>query len=155
MGKVTSLDSSVQLRKRTKFLLSPKLKIPLGHQDSPLTLKKRTLLSLRHYSFHYIGGICRCNFLLFVLLSLLLLLFQDMMKKYKQSLKPDWLSGRASVCGLKGPRSNSGQGHVHWLWAHPCWGVCKRQLVDVSFSSTFLALYLSPFLSIKKSIKYI
>ena len=24
---------------------------------------------------------------------------------------------RASVCGLKGPRFNSGQGHVHWLRA--------------------------------------
>ncbi|CAK6449377.1 unnamed protein product [Pipistrellus nathusii] len=33
-------------------------------------------------------------------------------------LKPVWLSGRASVCGLKGPRFDSGQGHVRWLWAH-------------------------------------
>ena len=26
---------------------------------------------------------------------------------------------RALVCGLKGPRFDSGQGHVHWLQAHP------------------------------------
>ena len=42
-------------------------------------------------------------------------------KNYKNSIvpKPVWLSGRASVCGPKGPRFDSGQGHVHWLWAHP------------------------------------
>nr|KAF6374146.1 hypothetical protein mPipKuh1_009385 [Pipistrellus kuhlii] len=63
--------------------------------------------------------------------------------------KPVWLSGRASACGLKGPRFDSGQGHVHWLRAHPWWGVCRRQLVDVSLSSTFLALYPSLLLSVK------
>nr|KAF6272745.1 hypothetical protein mPipKuh1_010715 [Pipistrellus kuhlii] len=67
--------------------------------------------------------------------------------------KPVWLSGRASVCGLKGPGFDSGQGHVHWLRAHPRWGVCKRQLVDVSLSLMFLALCLSLPLC-KKSIKY-
>ena len=75
--------------------------------------------------------------------------------KNKGQPKPVWLSGRASVCGLKGPGFDSGLGHVHWLRAHPRWGVCRRQLVDVSLSLTFLALYPSPFLSVEKSIKYI
>nr|KAF6343089.1 hypothetical protein mPipKuh1_010796 [Pipistrellus kuhlii] len=61
---------------------------------------------------------------------------------------PVWLSGRASVCGLKGPGFDSGQGHVPWLRAHPQWGVCKRQLVGVSLSLTFLTLYPSQFLSV-------
>ena len=56
---------------------------------------------------------------------------------------------RKSVCGLKGPRFNSGQKHVHWLRAHPQCGMCKRQLVNVSLSSTFLTLYPSAFLSVE------
>nr|KAF6378932.1 hypothetical protein mMyoMyo1_009805 [Myotis myotis] len=55
----------------------------------------------------------------------------------------------ASACGLKGPRFDSGQGHVPGLRAHPQWEMCRRQLIDVSLSSMFLTLYLSPFLSVK------
>nr|KAF6369355.1 hypothetical protein mMyoMyo1_010702 [Myotis myotis] len=55
----------------------------------------------------------------------------------------------ASACGLKGPRFDTGQGHVPWLRAHPQWGVCRRQLIDVSRSLMFLTLYPSPFLSVK------
>ena len=54
---------------------------------------------------------------------------------------------RALVCGLKSPRFDSGQGHVPWLWVHPQLGVCKRLLVNVSLSSTFLALCPSLFKS--------
>ena len=37
----------------------------------------------------------------------------------KAGPKPVWLSGRALVYGLKGPRFDSGRGHVLWLQAHP------------------------------------
>nr|KAF6379101.1 hypothetical protein mMyoMyo1_009938 [Myotis myotis] len=65
------------------------------------------------------------------------------------------LVDRASACRLKGPRFDSSQGHVPWLWAHPQWGLCRRQLIDVSLSSMFLTLCPSPFLSVKNLIKYI
>ena len=61
---------------------------------------------------------------------------QDYMKP-----KPVCLSGQSVVCGLKGPRFYYGQGHVPWLWAHPQWGLCKRQLIDVSLPVMFLTLY--------------
>nr|KAF6330287.1 hypothetical protein mMyoMyo1_012278 [Myotis myotis] len=68
---------------------------------------------------------------------------------------PHWFGSvdRALDFRLKGPRFNSSQGLVPWLWAHPQWGVCRRQLIDVSLSSMFLTLYPSPFLSVKKSVK--
>nr|KAF6287144.1 hypothetical protein mPipKuh1_009980 [Pipistrellus kuhlii] len=57
---------------------------------------------------------------------------------------------RASVCGLKGPRFDSGQGHVHWLQAHPWCGVRRRQLVDASLIGVSSSLsFSSPYLSVK------
>nr|KAF6303971.1 hypothetical protein mMyoMyo1_008954 [Myotis myotis] len=55
----------------------------------------------------------------------------------------------ASACGLRGPGFDSGQGHVPGLRAYPQWEMCRRQLIDVSLSSMFLALCLSPFLSVE------
>ena len=35
-----------------------------------------------------------------------------------------------SACGLKGPRFDSGQGHVPWLWAHPQCGGGVQEAAD-------------------------
>ena len=37
------------------------------------------------------------------------------------SMSQNWFGSvdGALVCGLQGPRLDSCQGHVHWLWAHP------------------------------------
>ena len=64
------------------------------------------------------------------------------------SWSPNWFGpvDRASACELKGPWFDFSQGHVHWLWAHPQWGVCRRQLVGVSLIidvSSSLSLSLS------------
>nr|KAF6382482.1 hypothetical protein mPipKuh1_008848 [Pipistrellus kuhlii] len=70
--------------------------------------------------------------------------------------KPVWLSGRASVCGLKGPRFDSCQGHVHWFaGTSPIGGVQEAagrcfSLIDISSS---LSLSHPPLCKI--SIKYI
>ena len=62
-------------------------------------------------------------------------------KKYLFSRNRFGSVDKALACGLKGPRFDSSQGHVPWLCAHPQWGVCKKQLINVSLPSMLLFFF--------------